>query len=64
VTEEYLGAAQVHTAAGKPCSEMYDGAVDIFGQGLTFMQRIDMDQYAELRRANLYYPIALKQDWE
>ena len=28
------------------------------------MQRFNMDQYAELRRANLYYPFASKQDWE
>jgi hypothetical protein len=28
------------------------------------MDRFDADQHAELRKANIFYPFASRQDWE
>jgi hypothetical protein len=28
------------------------------------MDRFDLDQYAEERKSNLFYPFASKQDWD
>ena len=42
----------------------YDGAAQTFGQGTTFMQQFECDEFAEDRTQNLYYPFASRAEWE
>lgn len=42
----------------------YDGAAAVYGQGPTFMDNFDNDQYASIRKDQLYYPFASRAEWE
>jgi hypothetical protein len=53
-----------HNAAGTTYREEFAGAAQEWGVGETFMDKFDLDDFAELRKKNLYYPFALKDDWE
>lgn len=44
--------------------EEYAGAAKILGQGPTFMDKFDQDQYASKRKGNLYYPFASREEWQ
>ncbi|KAH7917703.1 hypothetical protein BV22DRAFT_1135188 [Leucogyrophana mollusca] len=44
--------------------EVFVGAGGIYGYGSTFMDQFDMDENASLRKENIYYPFASRQDWE
>jgi hypothetical protein len=44
--------------------EEFRGAAKTFGAGSTFMNKFDMDQFAEERRTNLYFPFASKEEWD
>lgn len=46
--EEYAGADAAHE----------------WGGGKTFMGNFDLDDFADERKKNLYYPFASKEDWE
>jgi len=35
-----------------------------WGGGETFMERFDLDDFADRRKKNLFYPFASKEDWE
>lgn len=43
--------------------EFADAAHD-WGAGETFMGKFDLDDFADQRKKNLYYPFASKEDWE
>ena len=47
-----------------PYVEMHEHAAKSFGQGPTFMEKFGMDQFAEHRKINMYYPFVSRQDWE
>ena len=44
--------------------EEYDGAAITFGQGTTFMQQFECDEFTEARAQNLFYPFASRAEWE
>jgi len=45
-------------------TEFYPEAALVLGQGQTFMDLFDEDEYAEKRVENLYYPFATLPEWE
>ena len=45
-------------------TEFYRGAALIVGQGQTFMDIFDKDQYAANRKENIYYPFKSQSEWE
>jgi hypothetical protein len=69
-----FGDANVQMAAGDSGSfnnatehvyrEEYANAAQAWGPGETYMGKFDSDDYADLRKENLYYPFASKEDWE
>ncbi|KAG1840425.1 hypothetical protein C8R48DRAFT_679594 [Suillus tomentosus] len=55
------------TAGDLPPSneEWYEGAAKCYSQdGLTFLDLFDTDEHAEYRKENLFYPFALRKEWE
>ena len=36
----------------------------VYGCGETFMDRCDKDKFTEKRKGNIYYPFALRDEWE
>ncbi|KAG0692181.1 hypothetical protein DFH29DRAFT_1009184 [Suillus ampliporus] len=45
--------------------EVYEGAGTCYaGDGVTFLDLFDGDEYAECRKENLFYPFASKEEWE
>jgi hypothetical protein len=44
--------------------EEFHGAAQTFGKGLTFMDKFHMDQFADKRKSNLYYPFASREEWD
>ena len=50
-----------------PCTarfvETYQGCVETFPGGETFMSQFRNDQYVEQRRQNIYFPWASRQEW-
>lgn len=44
--------------------EYYPGASDIYPGGKTFMQDFFSDEHGSLRRDNLFYPFASREDWQ
>ncbi|KAG0705985.1 hypothetical protein DFH29DRAFT_799255 [Suillus ampliporus] len=45
--------------------EVYEGAGTCYaGDGVTFLDLFDSDEYAECRKENLFYPFASKEEWE
>ena len=44
--------------------EEYEGSAKEYGTSTTFMEEFDCDQYAGERMENLYYPFALRDEWE
>lgn len=44
--------------------EEYPRASGIFGQGNTFMDNFNLNQYSNERKSNLYYPFASEEEWE
>ncbi|KAG1884411.1 hypothetical protein F4604DRAFT_1919615 [Suillus subluteus] len=57
------GDAGVEADYGKE-EKVYDGAVKIYGVGMTFMKNFNSDEYAAERVDNPYFPFASKPDWE
>ncbi|KAG1905438.1 uncharacterized protein F5891DRAFT_1183385 [Suillus fuscotomentosus] len=52
--EEYMSA-----------EERYEGTGTCYSlDGLTFLDLFDVDEYAECRKDNLFYPFASKEEWE
>ena len=49
---------------GCPYCEEFAHAENTWGAGKTFMDTFDLDDYADERQENLYYPFASKEDWE
>jgi len=47
-----------------PVREDYLGAACTHGSGTSFMNNFDLDRFSDLRRTNLYYPFASRQDWQ
>jgi hypothetical protein len=45
-------------------TKFYPGAALVVGQGQTFMDIFDEDQYAADRKENVYYPFASQPEWE
>ena len=45
-------------------TEYFSGASEIFGQGETYMDLFDADEYAESRTNIPYYPFASQPEWE
>jgi hypothetical protein len=50
--------------AEEPYKEEYIGASASFARGPTLMDKFDSHEHAHLRKENLYYPFASRQDWE
>ena len=44
--------------------EYFSGASEVFGQGETYMDLYDKDEYAERRKKIPYYPFASQPEWE
>ncbi|KAG1740113.1 uncharacterized protein EDB91DRAFT_1248443 [Suillus paluster] len=45
--------------------EWYEGAARCYSQdGITFLDLFDTDEHAEYRKENLFYPFALREEWE
>ena len=42
----------------------FTGAGKTYGQGLTFLDRFNEDEYASFRTMNMYYPFSSKAEWE
>jgi hypothetical protein len=55
---DHLQQAQDHFV------EEYAGAAKTYGQGSSFMDNFDADEYAEHRKANVYFPFASRDEWE
>lgn len=47
-----------------PCRDLFPDAARVFKQGETFMDRFDADEHAGHRNENVFYPFALRRDWE
>ena len=47
-----------------PVREDYLGAACTHGSGTSFMNDFDLDRFSDLRKTNLYYPFASRQDWQ
>lgn len=45
-------------------TECFLGASEVFGQGETYMDLFDEDEYAEMRKKIPYYPFASQPEWE
>jgi hypothetical protein len=45
-------------------TEFFPGSAKVFGNGETYLDLFDEDQYAEARQTNLYYPFASQPEWE
>ncbi|KAG2036355.1 hypothetical protein BDR03DRAFT_982979 [Suillus americanus] len=45
--------------------ECYEGAARCYSQdGITFLDLFDANEHAEYRKENLFYPFALREEWE
>lgn len=51
-------------AMGSMYRDEFPHAAHEWGPGKTFMEDFDLDDFADQREANLYYPFASKEDWE
>jgi hypothetical protein len=51
-------------ATGSMHREEFADAAHEWGTGKTFMGNFDLDDFADQRKKNLYYPFASKEDWE
>ena len=51
-------------AATIPHTQVFPGASEIFGNGKTYMDLFDDDEYAGNRETNMYYPFASQPEWE
>jgi len=40
------------------------GSSKVFGNGETYLDLFDKDEYADTRQTNLYYPFASQPEWE
>ncbi|KIM55110.1 hypothetical protein SCLCIDRAFT_30621 [Scleroderma citrinum Foug A] len=45
-------------------TKYFPHAAHVYDGGLTFMDQFDTDLFSALRRSNLFYPFASRQDWE
>jgi hypothetical protein len=45
-------------------TEYFPGVSEVFGQGDTYMDLFDEDEYAERRKTIPYYPFASQPEWE
>jgi len=50
--------------SGSVHREEFANAAREWGAGETFMGNFDLDDFAEQRKKNPYYPFASKEDWE
>ncbi|KAH7920650.1 hypothetical protein BV22DRAFT_1107578 [Leucogyrophana mollusca] len=63
--EEYVGAGRVYLDEREDAQkEEFAGAAEILGEGRTYLDVFDYDEFAEERKANLYYPFASRGDWK
>jgi len=53
-----------HETKSKWFTEEFPDASWTFGCGRTFMDVFDQDQFADIRKDQLYYPFASKEEWE
>ncbi|KIK32479.1 hypothetical protein CY34DRAFT_27215 [Suillus luteus UH-Slu-Lm8-n1] len=48
-----------------PNEEWYEGAAKCYSQdGITFLDLFDANKHADYRKENLFYPFALREEWE
>jgi len=52
------------TADDEHFVEEYKSAAEEYGNGTTFMEQFDYDEFSRERTDNLYYPFASKAEWE
>lgn len=52
------------SARSEEVADEYMGAVVGYGEGMTFMNLFDSDEFAKERESNLLYPFAGKEDWQ
>jgi hypothetical protein len=45
-------------------TESFLGSSEVFGNGETYVDLFDEDEYADARQTNLYYPFASQLEWE
>ena len=45
-------------------TEFFLGSAKVFGNGETYLDLFDEDEYADARETNLYYPFASQPEWE
>jgi hypothetical protein len=45
-------------------TELFLGSSKVFGNGETYLDLFNEDEYADARQTNLYYPFASKPEWE
>jgi len=45
-------------------TEFFLGSSKVFGNGETFLDLFNEDEYADARQPNLYYPFASQPEWE
>lgn len=61
--EEVLNSIKENQTC-QPVMELYPGASKNYGQGHTFMDMFDGDQFSSKRQHNLFYPFSSKNEWE
>lgn len=49
---------------GSTHREEFPNAAHEWGAGETFMGKFDLDDFADQRKKNLYYPFASREEWE
>ena len=66
VVMEYWGEQIINNEAEHHghFAEYFEGAAKTYVTGTTFMKKFDMDEFAEMRTENLYYPFASRAEWE
>ena len=45
-------------------TDVYPGAVCMYGPGVTFMDKFDLDKHADQQTQNTYYPFSSWSDWQ
>jgi hypothetical protein len=60
-TEDFTSFSDV---TGSMHRDEFADAAHVWGAGETFMGKFDLDDFADQRKENLYYPFASKEDWE
>lgn len=61
---ENLDENSQRSARSEEVADEYIGAAVGYGEGMTFMNLFDSDEFAKERESNLFYPFAGKEDWQ